>query len=298
MSRRQKAFFDRALKKGKVRPKRFRLNVVGRDRAGKSSFVDALLGNTFDPEKPSTDGISIDVAMTSAETWKKELEEGDFLDKYAAMACLRRDETEEQQEDEETNVTPQNGSTTTLPDKMTSLKAQGEAALVSRAQRQDHKAVDKLDGLEKLTDRQSNLIVKLKNDPKLFRDLYRAIFAHIWDFGGQEIFLTTHSALMPDNPRFALTAYAIVSNLTQKLSGNAGVTIYRPNDGQEEVREALMSLKTNRAFFECWLTSIAIAHDKQEILLGKGFWCQLSAHFSYWNSYWRTESSRSAGEQQ
>ena len=74
LSKRQKKIFDEAMKRGSIKPKRFKLNVVGRDRSGKSCFVDALLNVAFDHrnEKVSTDGVAIDVAMLNTEGWTKE----------------------------------------------------------------------------------------------------------------------------------------------------------------------------------------------------------------------------------
>ena len=52
--------FQRALKKGKVRVYRGRVMLIGQNRAGKTSLKKSLLGLTFDPGEPSTDGIEID----------------------------------------------------------------------------------------------------------------------------------------------------------------------------------------------------------------------------------------------
>ena len=264
--KRQKKIFDEALKKGRIKPKRFKLNVVGRDRSGKSCFVDALLGEEFNKNKISTEGIAIDVAMLSTE-WRGKGKEENVMDKQIAVACVRRDREHpeaSQQENEKADSTV----TTAESD----LQKVPEASQQENENADDPPIVSKLLGLEDLTERQRELIVKLQNDSKLFESLEKTIFAHIWDFGGQEPLLATHSALMPDSEQFALTAYAVVTNLTQLLSDDVIHTEYRTESG-EDVKSDLVSLKTNLDFFKHWLTSIEIAHDREQpdVYLGKGF---------------------------
>lgn len=52
--------FQRALKQGKVRVYRGRVMLIGQNRAGKTSLKKSLLGMTFDPGEPSTEGIEVD----------------------------------------------------------------------------------------------------------------------------------------------------------------------------------------------------------------------------------------------
>ena len=52
--------FQNALKKGKVSVYRGRVMLVGQNRAGKTSLKKSLLGLTFDPGEPSTEGVEVD----------------------------------------------------------------------------------------------------------------------------------------------------------------------------------------------------------------------------------------------
>ena len=54
-----KKAFEKACAEGELEVKRARLNLIGRYRTGKRSFLEALLGNDFNPNRSITEGIAI-----------------------------------------------------------------------------------------------------------------------------------------------------------------------------------------------------------------------------------------------
>lgn len=98
--------FQRALKKGKVRVYRGRVMLIGQNRAGKTSLKKSLLGITYDPGEPSTDGIEIDpsrfeVDVDRVMNWqlvKNEKFTSEFADDIARLVVgeLRSGEEEEE----------------------------------------------------------------------------------------------------------------------------------------------------------------------------------------------------------
>ena len=85
-----KTIYKEALASGSVPINRYRVMVVGQDGSGKSCLIGSFLGRPFRPQNPSTDGISIHVALTAAEgktcqdTWYEEEYKKAHLDKYLA----------------------------------------------------------------------------------------------------------------------------------------------------------------------------------------------------------------------
>eukprot|EP00118_Oscarella_pearsei_P021577 m.242838 g.242838 ORF g.242838 m.242838 type:complete len:884 (+) comp40228_c1_seq2:320-2971(+) len=83
-----KLHYQRAVRSGSVPVIRSRLVVVGPDGAGKTSFIGSLLGRKFKEDRPSTDGVAIEIAVTEADDkWKEESCDGlRYFDKQIARA--------------------------------------------------------------------------------------------------------------------------------------------------------------------------------------------------------------------
>ena len=82
----------------------------------------------------------------------------------------------------------------------------------------------------------------------------------IWDLGGQEVYLATHSALMPNNRKFGLYMYMVVMDISKSLSDKAESS--RASNGVEG--EALGWIRKNGDFPLYWLGSIAAAHEETD----------------------------------
>lgn len=212
--------------------------------------------------------------MTSAEGWTEEAEDEEtYVDKYLAASYAKQEQVKSADSSEMT-ASQQVGKSrdTKFSSEIKCATSQGTAMTTEEQaqttrERKAKAIVEQLKAENKLTDRQIGLIEKLLKNPSLLKKIDEATFVHIWDFGGQEPYLTTHSALMADSERFPLTAYAIVSNLTQLLSDTVIASVYRPDRHGSDFSQRLLSMKTNRDFFEHWLTTVSIAHDP-EVMLG------------------------------
>ena len=100
--------FQRALKRGKVRVYRGRVMLIGQNRAGKTSLKKSLLGMTFDPGEPSTEGIEVDpsrfeVDVDRVMNWqlvKNEKFTSEFADDIARLVVGELRSGEEEQKPE------------------------------------------------------------------------------------------------------------------------------------------------------------------------------------------------------
>ena len=88
---------------------------------------------------------------------------------------------------------------------------------------------------------------------------------HIWDLGGQEAYLTMHTALMPDDAKHMAAVYIIVSDISRPLHDPAH-SLFRNNDGSvtDLTSELGRSIETNADFPRRWLTAIEIAHPSSK----------------------------------
>lgn len=251
--------------------------MVGRDRVGKSSFVDSLLNKLFDRRKPSTKGVAIDVAMINTEGWNVNTAgKHSCLDQYVAAGLMKA----ERQDVTGTHVTPIDvtpidvtpigvtpdsgcSPTTTVEEQ---LGSEDQTGSISPDTSEESETVRQLSSTADMSQRTEGLLVKYRSDPKLFQDLEKTKFGHIFDFGGQEHFLITHPGLIPDSSRFKSTAYAVVSKMSELLTDDAVETVYKPDRQSDDIVTPLMSLKTNADFVKCHLTTIKIAHDDSDCL--------------------------------
>ena len=238
--------FNEALKHGFVRVDRLRMIVVGQDGAGKSSFVDSLLNRQFEKNKASTEGAAIVMAHTSADGWvpKDGKEHLDFL---MAQGCSERSHSEHEKIAE--SDPPSFGSDVRSTASTESLQSD----------------LKKLETETKTLTANQKLIMKSyfaerqkegdhSNQSRKVRD--------IWDLGGQEVFLSTHSALMPDNEKFGLSIYVIVMDVSKALSEKA-VSFHRSANGKvTDLTDDLGWIRLNGDFPLYWLGTIKAAYDE------------------------------------
>ena len=109
-----------------------------------------------------------------------------------------------------------------------------------------------------LTAKQQQLVNSFLASRPSEEDLRKQILGvrDIWDLGGQEIYLATHAALMPDSKAFGLSMYI------SKLLSNKAESFHRTSDGEviDQTNE-LGWIRTNGDFPLYWFGSIAAAHE-------------------------------------
>ena len=94
-----KQLYEDALKDGSVSVCRARILIIGQDRAGKTSLKKSLLGQPFDPDEQSTDGIEVDPSECTIEvdqiknwnpTGKNESCLGEYSEEISRMLAEKR----------------------------------------------------------------------------------------------------------------------------------------------------------------------------------------------------------------
>ena len=256
LSDRSQEIYVEALKRGSVTVNRSRIIVAGQDGAGKSCFVDSLLNRLFEEDKPSTEGAAVALTHTETSGWVAS-ERADHLDPLIAEAVYRLDAKSEEAKEA--------GVSECYCDSPTSVDSMKPApAVVALAEKLKLKAV----GVEAktLTTSQKKLTSIFLAKKPSEEDLSKQILGvhDIWDLGGQEVYLATHSALMPGSKAFGLTMYMIVMDISKSLSAKAE-SFHRSSAGDEGVinqKNELGWIRTNGDFPLYWFGSITAAHEE------------------------------------
>eukprot|EP00118_Oscarella_pearsei_P021579 m.242844 g.242844 ORF g.242844 m.242844 type:complete len:856 (+) comp40228_c1_seq4:299-2866(+) len=271
-----KFHFENAVRSGSVPVIRSRLVVVGPDGAGKTSFVDSLLGRRFKENRPSTDGVAIEIAVTEAdEEWKEE-RDGDlqYLDKQIARATalqMKGDQflgTEEMESkfsiglhgNAEGDTGPTTSSTRpSLFARITFFFRRLFGSSNIPEKRVNVESSEKTSVKVELSTEQTEAIISKAS----FQILESLRTKHIWDLGGQETYLATHAALMSLEGTFTVTAYALVFDLSKSLNELAQ-SHFRDSDGRvRDLSKDLGFIRQYGDFLRHWLTSFRIAYPSR-----------------------------------
>ncbi|XP_065831023.1 uncharacterized protein [Oscarella lobularis] len=253
--------YDRALQRGSVSINRSRVIVVGQDGAGKSCLVDSLLNRPFESEKASTEGAAVTMSHTAASGWKA-TDNKEYLDPLIAEGCYR------------SNL-QQTALTESASKRNSSAKVKKSLSQTKEAPKAHHhasqvktKSVRRAEVVcieaKTLTHNQQILVTDFLADKPSESDLRERTISvrDIWDLGGQEVYLATHSALMPNSSTFDLTIYMVVLDISKSLSDEAE-SFYRSTDGQVvNLSSDLGWIRRNEDFPLYWFGSIAACHEE------------------------------------
>ncbi|XP_065830864.1 uncharacterized protein [Oscarella lobularis] len=261
--------YDEALKRGSVTVNRSRLIVVGQDRAGKSCLVDSLLNRPFESEKASTEGAAVAMTHTAASGWVA-TDSKDHLDPLIAQGVYRMNQQQsasKSSHDNSPEFSHVDKSSEDFDSKIAESEVRASAAEVHSASSLEALGNDlKAMGIEAktLTPNQQELVSTFLENKPSEEDLNRQSLGvrDIWDLGGQEVYLATHSALMPDTKTFCLTMYMVVMDISKSLSDKAE-SFHRSSDGDvvDQTNE-LGWIRTNGDFPFYWFGSITAAHEE------------------------------------
>ena len=270
--------YDEALKRGSVTVDRSRVIIAGQDGAGKSCLVDSLLNRPFEKNKASTEGAAVAMTHTATSGWVATDSKG-HLDSLIAQGVylmnqqqstleIRRKGSSEssrfvlesrdldtESEEAEAEEPDSHGSTFTTDDSL-------EPAHAVEILADDLKTV----GMEAktLTANQQQLVSTFLTNRPSKEDLSKQALGvrDIWDLGGQEVYLATHLALLPDSKAFGLSMYMIVMDISKSLSDEAK-SFLRLSDGEviDQTNE-LSWIRTNGDFPLYWFGSITAAHEE------------------------------------
>ncbi|XP_065846196.1 uncharacterized protein [Oscarella lobularis] len=273
-SDRSQEIYDEALKRGSVTVNRCRVIVAGQDGTGKSCLVDSLLNRTFEKKKASTEGAAVTMTHTATRGWIA-TDSKDHLDPLIAEGVYRMNQQQL------TSKSWQEGSSESshfvLNSREPNVKSKdAEADKIDLSTAINHlkpaPAVEthsedlKMFGIEAktLTAGQLQLVKTFLTNRPSEEDLRERILGvrDIWDLGGQEVYLATHSALMPDSKAFCMSIYMIVMDISKSLSDKAQ-SFYRSSDGEvTDLTNELGWIRTNGDFPLYWFGSITAAHEE------------------------------------
>ena len=123
---------------------------------------------------------------------------------------------------------------------------------------------------KELTCQQAWLIEKLRYDEDL-SDVYDGmVVATMRDLGGQEVFIPTHSALMPNSSKYNNTAYIVMSNLARDPDHPFSST-YRASAGDTILPRVSGRIHSDSDYIRYCLSAIKAAHGNAlpTLYLGK-----------------------------
>ena len=260
---------------------RCRAVVAGQDGTGKSCFVDSLLNRPFEKNKASTEGAAVTMTHTATSGWIA-TDSKDHLDSLIAEGVYRMNRQQL------TSKSWQEGSSESSHPVLDSRdpNVKSDDAEADKAERHcDHSyastalnylkpapAVEtqpedlKMFGIEAktLTASQLQLVNTFLTNRPSEEDLRERILGvrDLWDLGGQEVYLATHSALMPDSKAFCMSIYMIVTDISKSLSDKAQ-SFHRSSDGEvTDLTNELGWIRTNGDFPLYWFGSITAAHEE------------------------------------
>ncbi|XP_065835918.1 uncharacterized protein [Oscarella lobularis] len=273
---RHKSILKEALASGSVPINRYRVMVVGQDGAGKSCLIDSFLDRPFKPQNPSTDSIAIHMAVTAAEgktgqhPWRQEeYEKAQHLNKYLAAGYVI---TERQHQ-----ATALNQAQAASCAKETGAATYAKKRkLHQRKSRSDETELDQhieeITKNEKLTSEQHQMIAEYLRSSEALASLekFDVISKFIWDLGGQERYLTSHTAFMPTAFEYPVCIYLLVFDISKGLSEKAKSS-YRFEGTSAGIAQESSIFDCNKDFLQYWFTSIGISHpsDMPSPYLGK-----------------------------
>ena len=257
---------------------RSRVIVAGQDGAGKSCLVDSLLDKPFEKDKASTEGAAVAMIYTATSGWVA-TDSKDHLDPLIAEGVYRMDQQRSlwkslpEVSSESSRTFTESINVTSNSEKVKAERNYGTSSAVEsiepapavEALEEDLKAV----GIKAktLTAKQQQLVNTFLTSRPSEDDLRKKIFGvrDIWDLGGQEVYLATHAALMPDSKAFGLFMYMIVMDISKSLSHKAE-SFHRSLDGEViDQSNELGWIGTNGDFPLYWFGSIAAAHEESPI---------------------------------
>ncbi|XP_065837476.1 uncharacterized protein [Oscarella lobularis] len=256
---------------GSVVVNRCRVLVVGKDGSGKSCLVDSLLYKLFQADRPSTIGAAVSLAVTSTHRWEQvESKDAQHLEGYIADGLARTDQqclaASSQLSEDETpfeNLRKVGGFAGRESFSGQSKSNQTDSGSASKAECKDTAEATFTAKIKSIKTQQTKLLCHPHEERERCSRLYGASqnTKHIWDLGGQEAYLTMHTALMPDDAKHMAAVYIIVSDISRPLHDPAQ-SLFRNKDGSitDLTSELGRSIETNADFPRRWLTAIEIAH--------------------------------------
>ena len=248
---------------GTKKVKRARLNLIGEYRTGKTSFLEALLGNDFNPESPSTEGIAIHFIKIKDEIWNKTiLNSKEALNEFSKQVMeMSKTQSDNPQSEEnsplmkqsEEKIVHDNATKNDTKSQTNSTQQENTNAVSMSAipiipdnyPPHEPKAEDIQDLQEvkpKFDDETLMALREVQEDTEDVEERHRIL---AWDFGGQTAYYVTHHLFLDTR-----ATNLIVMDISKGL----------PSSVARETQGPLPSIPVEFLFY--WLNSIYIAASK------------------------------------
>ncbi|XP_065844053.1 uncharacterized protein [Oscarella lobularis] len=272
------AIFEAALQRGAVKVNRCHVIVVGQDGTGKSCLVNSLLNEKFEENKASTDGAAHVTALEWSQT-----DRAFCLDKMFAQACfstetlgsIKKEEEELEEYDKYEDIyediyiygddlsrkselwvpptpSPPTSPPTSPPQRQASLPPN-----FSSPQTPPPTPLQRSVSVSSITTPRRKYYfdeLRRKSD-----EMATLNMKNISDLGGQEVYLATHSALMPNDSKSVV--YVVVTDISKKLSDKATPSFRPKEGGKRDLSKEMGWVRQNRDFLLYWFGAITVAHD-------------------------------------
>ncbi|PFX11544.1 D-inositol 3-phosphate glycosyltransferase, partial [Stylophora pistillata] len=249
-----KRLYEEALKDGSLSVYRTRILITGQDRAGKTSLKKSLLGQPFDPEEQSTDGIEVDpskcaIKVDQIKNWnstgKKESCLSECCEEISRMLAEKRYQWILQKEQMESEEVPHE-EPKEKPAEDSNIKDENEILRTedspkspnvysSTSEKQDNETENQTRGCleEKRSDcsSESGLIpdTVVEHADRLLKEMIDGkdrqnpqddkesiVTIDLWDFAGQHLYYAAHSVFFTKR-----AVYILVHNLSKELNDPA-----------------------------------------------------------------------------
>lgn len=263
--------YKQALSRGKLRIVRAKLDLMGKEDAGKTCLGDSLLDEPFMEQRPSTKGATIRVIIRTAtglnSNWKEVRgnEHEDTIDKLLAVGYIKdqlRSLTDEDRKEPEQDLqVDENEKMETSYSGCSSSQEKRAARDVRLSERMSAQDLSNLMSAVEadLNERQVAFINLLQSDKEKLRECEEMIVLTLYDRGGQEQFLMAHAALRTDCNIFSPTAYLLVMDGTKRLDEPVEESSFRRPGGQL-IKTKRHGPKTGRDVLRLWVSMVEMAH--------------------------------------
>ncbi|XP_065836598.1 uncharacterized protein [Oscarella lobularis] len=265
-----KQIYMNALKEGYAEAKFIRINIVGKDGAGKTSLWKSLTEQTFDSEELSTVGATSDdknlhIVVKESCNWTTSIDAEESLKAFDRMLASSVATRMKQERERNTSESAMQRSSFPGPSvnkfseepQVASLSTPIPTTHTVRETRHAPTSFSDLPAteatkqyLDTLPDDVKRLIGQFMNDDKAHSEVMKEKYIDAMDFGGQDVFYATHYLYLNKD-----AIYYVVFDASEELPGFSA-SHFRSEDGRTEIK--LPGQMSNYDRFEEWLSAVHV----------------------------------------
>ncbi|XP_065836625.1 probable serine/threonine-protein kinase roco5 isoform X2 [Oscarella lobularis] len=267
-----KQIYLNALDEGYAETTFIRINIVGKDGAGKTSLWKSLTEQMFDPKECSTVGATsenrnLHIVVKETCNWTTAIDTEESLkafDRILASSIATRMKQERERCKNESSKQPLRSSppttsvnkvleesqTASLSTPMSTAPTQRTLPTVTPMFSELPATEATKQYLDTLPDDVKRLVWEFMNDEEAHSEAINEKYIDAMDFGGQYVFYATHYLYLNKD-----AIYYVVFDASEKLS-ESSKSYFRSDDGITEIK--LFGQMTNYDRFEEWLSAVYV----------------------------------------